>query len=221
LRAKCLGGREAKQIHLPDEDIHIFRLVLEYLYCRTFNESVLGTGQELAEGLATIYILGCKFWLGSLTALVVNSFKDMPFLETDPKLLLHVATKIYAGTPTTDRAFKEYFVSALVKCHRNAGHRFSEREVQDYIGAGGQLAIDIHLAQQRWDTTAEVEAAARAAPRSRRSRRNAEAHRPLLPPRHFESSDSEETNIDSADSAGAGSGSGSAESGGSSDTMSF
>ncbi|MCJ1245684.1 hypothetical protein MMC30_002888 [Trapelia coarctata] len=222
LRAKCLGGKQARQIHLPEYDIHIVRLVLEYLYGRTFNESVLGTGQELAQGLANVYILGCKFWLGSLTALVVNGFKDMPFLESEPKFLFRLAGKIYASTPPTDRAFKDYFVSTLVKCHQNAAHRFSDRDVGEYIEAGGQLAVDIHLAQQRWKIIAETEAAEQVNMGRRRSRRYTKVHGRLSAPGHYESSDSEETNVNSVDTASVGgSGHGSGGSGGSSDSLNF
>jgi hypothetical protein len=151
LRAKCLGGRQARQIHLPDDDVHYFRLVLEYLYSRTFNESVLGSGSELAKGLGKLYILACKYLMGSLTALIVLSLRDTGVFDTNPMFLLRVASGVYSHTPPADKAFKEFFVESLVNCHQNADKHFSKRKVRHYVERGGPLASDIHLAQQRWD----------------------------------------------------------------------
>jgi len=111
---------------------------------------VLGTGSELAKGLAKIYIVGCKYLLGSLTALVVLSLKDLEFLESDPKLLLHLAKTVYSATPPTDQAFKEYFVATLEQCYQNCEGDFPNARVDQCLEEGGQLAVDIHQAQRRY-----------------------------------------------------------------------
>jgi len=195
LRAKCLGGKQARQIALPDDHIKLFRLVLQYLYSRTFNDDVLGTGPELVKGLAMLYNLGCKYWLGSLTALVVNHYKEMDFLERKPELLLEIASVVYSGTPPEDRAFKEFFIATLIRCHQNARHRFPNRKVLEYIQLGGQLAIDIHYADQRWTALMEREAIATHGGR-RSSRAAPERMERLRMSGYVESTDSDETSVE-------------------------
>lgn len=187
LRAKCISGRQTKRITLPDFEIDIFRLVIQYLYARTFNESVLGTGTELAKGLAKLYVLGSKLWLGSITALVINRFKEMEFLESHPELLLHIGSKIYGETPPADRAFKEFFVVTLVKCHEKAKHRFPKRKVLEYVQRGGPFATDIHHAQQRYEEMLEGGAARAADPGRRRSQRDEERSERLRLSGYFDS----------------------------------
>lgn len=173
-----MRGRQVKEIYLPEDDIRIFRPILEYLYGRDFNPTIFGTGHELARGLARLYVLGCKYWMGSLTALIVNHYKDMEFLESDPNLLLHIASMIYSQTPREDRAFKEFFVPTLVKCHQKAKHRVSKPKVQEYIQRGGELASDIHKAQETYTNILEAENTDRDHDRRRSQRdRDRQRHR--------------------------------------------
>lgn len=111
---------------------------------------MLGIGSELAKGLAQLYTVGCKYLLGSLTALVVLGLKDLAFIESDPKLLLHLAKTVYSATPPTDQAFKEYFVATLEQCYQNCEGDFPNARVDQCLKEGGQLAVDIHRAQRRY-----------------------------------------------------------------------
>lgn len=147
----CREHKDSLRLKLPvDVRDREFCRVLEYLYtgqveatAHSFHQGVVLIVQELTE----IYVLASRLGLGRLMELVVWELQKQTFLKSNPTVLLQTAERIYPATAKSDRAFKDFFVAALISCYKNC-EDFPEEQAAKLSTAGGPLAFDIYQAQR-------------------------------------------------------------------------
>jgi len=132
-----------RRINLSEDSEEDVKVLLEYLY-----SSKMATipknqrGDEYSHFLARMYILGDKYQLPGLKEKAFNKLKPLT-AKNSAEVFFEVVKKIYDNTPDSDEYFRPFFRLFM---HR-FGNRVENKRVQDLIVQGGQLALDIYLAQ--------------------------------------------------------------------------
>jgi len=150
-RRFCQNHTGSMRLMWPDDvRDREMRRVLEYLYLgklESNSHGFLQGGLSIVQEMAELYVIASRLGLGRLMELVVRELEKQDFLRSDPTVLFLTAERIYPATPKTDRAFKDFFVSALISCYENC-EDFPEEHAAKLSTAGGPLAFDIYQAQR-------------------------------------------------------------------------
>ena len=146
-------------LEFPEDDAEDFAILLEYLYTlklpdrwtRDIHRLDSREEMELAHRLTDIYILGDKYQLPGLKAVIVERLDSMRFLMDMSKDFFRIASKIYENTcGVDDEAFFNLFTQNAVRMARGAfGAEDSKAILEDMISDGGDFAVDLMRALMR------------------------------------------------------------------------
>ena len=153
-----------RRIHLPEDNITHFGLVLEYLYTGDFPFE--GSDDlDLEDQLAEVYILADKYQLPLLKELVIaklhSSTSSNVTTAARSLAFLTIAHKIYHGTleSETNEVFYNFFANTALSALEELDINKLDL-VQGMIDDGGRFATDIfalQLCKMRRDKVATAE----------------------------------------------------------------
>ncbi|KAI9870690.1 MAG: hypothetical protein M1830_003922 [Pleopsidium flavum] len=143
------GFRESEVMHidLPEDDPNVFGRLLEYLYARDYGTTFMGA-YNLADELASIYILAEKYQLKHLQSLTIQKLKNVDALSRTPRAFFAISQRIYANTPDSEPFFREYFLQEAPGCIE-AIAKDGANEISDLLLLGGSFAVDVFEAQRQ------------------------------------------------------------------------
>ncbi|KAI9879324.1 MAG: hypothetical protein M1830_008845 [Pleopsidium flavum] len=143
------GFRESEVMHidLPEDDPDVFGRLLEYLYPRDYS-TTFTRAYDLADELASIYILAEKYQLKHLQSLTVQKLKNVNALSRTPRAFFAISQHIYANTPDSEPFFRKYFLEEAPGCIEAMGTD-GANEISELIILGGSFAVDVFEAQRQ------------------------------------------------------------------------
>lgn len=140
-----------RQIHLPEDSVTSFGLVLEYLYTGDFPFE--GSNDlKLEDQLAEVYILADKYQLPLLKELAIaklhSSMSSNMTTTVRSLAFLTIAHKIYHGTLDSEanEVFYQFFADTAISALENLDID-KLHVVQDLIDDGGRFATDVFALQ--------------------------------------------------------------------------
>ncbi|KAL8953811.1 MAG: hypothetical protein Q9222_000320 [Ikaeria aurantiellina] len=139
------------RINLPDEDPHVVRALLQYLYTGNFlgygtSESA-GSHDTAASQLIDLYVTAEKYQLEYLKRLFLDKFKRCIDPYKRPVDFLHIAKVIYDKVPETDGPWRNFFLGQFQLLPKPCSMSTSlKEEFDDCLSGGGNLAVDLMAA---------------------------------------------------------------------------
>ncbi|MCJ1262624.1 hypothetical protein MMC22_002494 [Lobaria immixta] len=145
----CNGSfREGLKHHieLPDDDIHVFGYMLEYLYRGVFRGFETPNQDLKTVMLADLYIMAEKYQLQGLKTLLVTPLEalfDCPGKAEGIVCFFDAARKIYENIPDSEALFPDCFKKTVMYIVRFRDEQpYIEEQIKLCISDGGKLARD-------------------------------------------------------------------------------
>ncbi|KAL8965969.1 MAG: hypothetical protein Q9183_003593, partial [Haloplaca sp. 2 TL-2023] len=140
------------QIDLPEDDPHVFSLILKYLYAGNFagydglldDDSLDIDRDTRALQLADVFLLAEKYQLSDLKELLVSKLATFADVHENIPAFLETARKVYSGIPETETVYRHFFQMAvtgmLPVCKMDGPAREAFNKT---VSDGGILATDL------------------------------------------------------------------------------